>query len=116
MSGRPERRPPDVLRPINLVGDGVIRGALLELPCETVRRFLPAGLGLVEQAVTAPGRHPVLVFFQDMIGARLTIPSLLPELTYHEFIFGVPFTAAWGEATEPCFFIPRLLLTSQLAA
>ena len=117
MSAQPElRRPPELLRSINLVGDGVIRGVLLELPNETVRRFLPPGLELVAHAVTPRGTHPVLVFFQDMIGAHLTIPSLLPELTYHELIFGVPFTAPRGGSPEAFFYIPRLLLTSQLAA
>jgi hypothetical protein len=110
----PRRRPFDF---VNLVGDGLIRGATVVLPSAEVLRLLPHGLELGEQDLTPRGTHPVLFFFQDMYRAHMTIPTLLPNMTYNEQIVGVPFCYVTsplhrrGAAIPgPFFYMARLFL------
>ena len=100
---------------INLHGDGTMRGVTLELPTAIVRDLLPAGLELGRQQVTAPGTHPVILFFHDMFRAQMSLPTLLPNMTYHEHSVGVPFSyLSSGSITPgvpgPYYFMPKLYL------
>lgn len=100
---------------INLVGGGIMRGANLELPAEVVRQLLPWGLELGEQHLTRPGYHPVTLFFQEMLRAHMTVPTLLPDMTYHEQILGIPFTYVTrgypgAGPLGPFFYMPNLYL------
>jgi hypothetical protein len=102
---------------INLHGDSAMRGVTLALPTDVVRNFLPAGLVLGAQSVTPPGTHPVVLLFNDLFRARMSFPTLLPNLTYHEHSFGVPFAYLSGESLVPgkpgpYYFMPRLYLDS----
>ncbi len=107
-------------RHINLVGDGIMRGVTLALPTEQVRHLLPWGLALGEQDLTPPGTHPVILFFYELFGAHMSVPTLLPSMTYREHIVGVPYTyvaqgVPGGGAPGPFFFMPKLLLDNTLA-
>lgn len=100
---------------INLNGDGTMRGVTLALPRERVRDFLPAGLELGEQTVTPKGTHPVILFFHDMFRAQMSVPTLLPNMTYHEHSMGIPFSyISSGSLTPgnpgPYYFMPKLFL------
>jgi hypothetical protein len=112
--------PPIPFNRINLVGNGVIRGTTLILPSALVLDLLPHGLSLGEQQMTPEGSHPVVLFFQDMYRGHLTIPNLLPNLTYYEMMVGIPFAYVTSGLPAPgtCgpfFFMAQLFLTSFLA-
>ncbi len=105
---------------VNLNGDGTMRGVTLALPSDRVRNFLPAGLELGEQHVTPAGTHPVILFFHDMFRAQMSIPTLLPNMTYHEHSMGVPFSYISNSALAPgnpgpYYFMPQLYLDNFLA-
>ena len=116
---------------VNLHGEGCFRSVTLALPTAQVLRFLPAGLVLGPQDVTPPGTHPVILSFNALYRAEMSVPTLLPSLTYHEFTFGVPFSylpagrlgRALGALTGrrspaphgPYYYMPRLFLDSVLA-
>ncbi len=105
---------------INLHGDGTMRGVTVALPSEHVSDFLPAGMRLGEQSVSPPGTHPVILFFHDMFRAQMSIPTLLPNMTYHEHSVGVPFTFISRDAPTPgkpgpYYFMPRLHLDNLFA-
>jgi hypothetical protein len=105
---------------ISLNGTGTMRGVTLELPSERVRELLPNGLELREQHVTKPGTHPVIVFFHDMFRAHMTIPSGLPNMTYHEHSLGVPYVdlaPSWFNPRRrgPFYFMPKLHLDNFFA-
>jgi hypothetical protein len=105
---------------INLVGEGLTRGVTIPLPTEQVRNLLPLGLALGEQDLTPPGTHPVIFFFQVMFRAHMTIPTVLPPMTYNEHILGIPFSYVTRRLSSslrsgPFFFMPRLHLDSFLA-
>jgi hypothetical protein len=85
-----------------------------------VRGLLPYGLELGSQSLTRPGTHPVVIAFNDMLRAHMTIPSLLPSLSYREHSFGIPYcyvTSNQGDRASPgpYFHMPRLHLDSFLA-
>jgi hypothetical protein len=105
---------------VNLHGDGTMRGVTVALPTERVNDFLPAGMELGEQSVSPPGTHPIILFFHDMFRAQMSIPTLLPNMTYHEHSVGVPFTyISRGGLTPgkpgPYYFMPRLHLDNFFA-
>jgi Acetoacetate decarboxylase (ADC) len=105
---------------INLHGEGRMRSLTLALPTDRVRNLLPAGLELGEQAVTPPGTHPVVMLFNDLFRAQMSIPTLLPSLTYHEHTMGVPFAyvtrgGITAHSPGPYYFMPLLFLDSFLA-
>jgi len=106
---------------VSLNGHGTMRGLTLALPSEQVRQLLPYGLELGAQDVTPAGTHPVVVYFHDMFRAHMSIPSLLPSLTYHEHSLGVPFAYVTqrgqlsATSPGPYYFMPRLHLDSFLA-
>ena len=120
---------------INLHGEGCFRSLTLALPTAQVLRFLPAGLVLGPQDVTPPGTHPVILSFNALYRAEMSVPTLLPSLTYHEFTFGVPYSylpagrlgralgaltgrrdaAPIGPKHGPYYYMPRLFLDSVLA-
>jgi Acetoacetate decarboxylase (ADC) len=77
---------------VNLHGEGTLRGITVAMPTQQVLRFLPAGLSLGPQTVTPPGTHPVILSYNSMYRAVMSVPTLLPTLTYNEFTLGVPFT------------------------
>ena len=124
----PRRKPFNL---VNLHGQGTFRSVTLALPTAQVLRFLPAGLVLGPQDVTPPGTHPVILSFNALYRAEMSVPTLLPSLTYHEFTFGVPFShlpagplaRALGSLTGqrdaaprgPYYYMPRLFLDSVLA-
>src|SRR5262249_11656390 len=102
---------------VNLNGNSTVRGVTLALPTERVRNFLPAGLELGPQDVTPRGTHPVILLFQEMFRVQMSMPTVLPSLTYHEHIFSVPYCyLSSGSITPgypgPYFFMPRLYLDS----
>src|SRR5262249_28884272 len=74
---------------VNLHGDGSMLGGTVSLPRDRVSLFLPVGMQLGEQSVSPPGTHPVILFFHDMFRAQMSIPTLLPNMTYHEHSVGV---------------------------
>ena len=116
---------------VNLHGQGCFRGVTLALPTAQVLRFLPAGLVLGPQQVTPPGTHPVILSFNSLSRAVMSVPTLLPTLTYHEFTFGVPYShvepgllgkaigsllgRSGGAHHGPYYYMPRLFLDSVLA-
>lgn len=105
---------------VYLKGNGILRGVTVALPTGQVRNLLPWELELGSQNVTPRGTHPVILFFYDMFHAHMNIPSLLPNLTYHEQIVGVPFSYVTRGMLNPgpCgpfFFMPRLNLDNFLA-
>jgi len=124
-------RTSDLFNLVNLHGDGCLRGVTLALQKAQVLRFLPAGLELGEQTVTPPGTHPVILSFNSMFRAVMSVPTLLPTLTYQEFTFGVPHTvlrpgaigralgSLAGRGNEPLqgpyYYMPLLFLDSVLA-
>lgn len=108
---------------VSLNGDGIMRGVTLALPSDHVRGLLPHGLTLGEQSVTPPGTHPVIVLFNEMLRAHMSIPTGLPSLSYHEHSLGVPYSyltgstllaSSFGDA-GPFYFQPRLHLDNFLA-
>ncbi|MFO0756797.1 MAG: acetoacetate decarboxylase family protein [Byssovorax sp.] len=105
---------------VSLDGDAILRGVTLALPSDTVRGMLPYGLDLGDQRLTPPGTHPVVLWFQIMLRAHMSVPTLLPSMTYLEHIFGVPFVYVTRGAIDrrtpgPAFFMARLYLDSLLA-
>lgn len=100
---------------VNLHGTGCFRSVTLALPIEQVARFLPAQLELGAQSVTPPGTHPVILSFNALLRAEMSIPSLLPSLSYNEFTFGVPYTMARRGKVGPFYYMPQLFLDSVLA-
>lgn len=103
---------------VQLVGDGDIRCATLVLPTPQVRALLPWGLDLEPQTLTPPGTHPVVMFFQDMLRAHMTVPTLLPSMSYHEQVVGIPFVRCQtvaGPVPGPFFYMPNLFLDDWLA-
>lgn len=103
---------------VELVGDGVIRAVTLEMPIETARSFLPYTLELAPQTMTRPGTHPIVMFFQEMVRAHMTVPSLLPNMTYHEYVLAVPHTRTTGAfgmgSSAHMQFMPKLYLSEWL--
>ena len=116
---------------VNLHGQGLFRSVTLALPLAQVRSLLPAGLLLGPQAVSPVGTHPVIVSFNALQRAEMSLPTLMPALTYHEFTLGVPYcllprgrlgraaAALSGRAETrpygPYYYMPRLYLDSVLA-
>lgn len=105
---------------INLHGQGCFRSITLALPVKQVRRFLPAQLELGAQTITPPGTHPVILSFNALSHAELSMPSLLPSLSYPEFAFGVPYTytrpGMIRQAHGPFYYMPKLFVDNVLAA
>jgi hypothetical protein len=104
---------PNPFTAINLHGDGTMRGVTLAVDRNFVRDFLPAGLELGKQDITPEDKHPVILLFNDMSRVELSIPTLLPPMTYHEHSVGVPFTyISSGSLTAgppgPYYFVPKL--------
>ncbi len=111
-------KPPSPYNDVRLIGDGVMRGATLVLPTQSVQDLLPHGLTLGPQTLTPPGTHPVVLFFHDLFRAHMSIPTLLPSMTYREQVVGIPFahvTRAFTGPSGPFFFMPRLWLDNFLA-
>lgn len=105
---------------INLNGGSTMRGITLALPDWCVRNLLPAGLDLGDQDVTPKGTHPVILLFNDLFRAQMSIPTLLPNMTYHEHTVGIPFSyLSSGSLTPgnpgPYYFMPKLYLDNFLA-
>lgn len=105
---------------INLNGFGTFRGVTLAPPIALVQALMPAGLSLGEQHVTPAGTHPVIISFNKLRDARMSIPSLLPTLNYREYTVGIPYSfVSYGRAARdglgPFYYMPRLLLDSMLA-
>lgn len=105
---------------INLNGFGTFRGVTLAPPIELVRALMPPGLSLGDQTVTPFGTHPVIVSFNKLSDARMSVPSLLPTLNYREYTVGIPYSfVSYGKAARdglgPFYYMPRLLLDSMLA-
>lgn len=107
--------PPNPFAAINLNGESIMRGVTLALPDWRVRNLLPAGLDLGPQDVTPSGTHPVILLFNDLFRAHMSVPTLLPNLTYHEHTIGIPFSyLSSGSITPghpgPYYFMPKLYL------
>lgn len=105
---------------VSLDGDALLRGVTLVLPSDVVLGLLPHGLELGDQSLTPPGTHPVILWFQTMLRAHMSIPTLLPNMTYLEHILGIPFAyVTRGPITArtpgPYLFMARLYLDNLLA-
>lgn len=97
---------------MNLSGDSTMRGILIPLEMARVQALLPHGLKLGKQTLTPAGTHPVMLFFNDIFRGHLSIPTLIPNLTYHEFHIGIPFTYLAGNG--PYYYMARLYLDQLL--
>jgi hypothetical protein len=97
---------------MNLSGDSTMRGVLLSREIACVQDLLPRGLKLGKQTLTGSGTHPVMLFFNDVFRGHLSIPTLIPNLTYHEFHIGIPFTYLAGNG--PYYYMARLYLDQLL--
>lgn len=100
---------------VRLQGDSHTRGVTLVLPTDRVRALLPHGLELGAQSFTPPGTHPVVMLFHEMYRAHMSIPTLLPNMTYREHSIGVPFAyiaRGWIDSMSsgPYYFMPKLHL------
>jgi hypothetical protein len=105
---------------INLSGDGTMRNVTLAVPTERVRDLLPNGLELGPQNLTPSGTHPIILGFHDMFRLHMSIPTLLPSMTYREHSIGIPFCyvtrgGVTGASPGPYYFMPILLLDNVLA-
>lgn len=105
---------------INLTGQALMRGVSIVLPTPQVLSILPYGMTLRPCPWTPKGTHPLILFFYDIFRAHMTIPTLLPNMSYFEQIVGVPFVEVDGDFPNlvpggPFFFMPQLLLTNELA-
>ncbi|MET0285354.1 MAG: acetoacetate decarboxylase family protein [Polyangiales bacterium] len=100
-------------RYVYLAGDGIFRGATLELPQAQVRALLPHGLTLGAQQLTRPGTHPVIMLCNEILRAHMTVPSALPSLSYRELSLGIPH--CYLGAAGPFYYQPRLWLDDGLA-
>ena len=105
---------------VRLNGESLMRVVTLALPRDLVRLFLPAGLELGSQSLTPSGTHPVMLFFNDNFRLEMSIPTLVPSLTYHEHYVGIPFTflansPSVASTSGPYFFMPKLHLDHLLA-
>jgi hypothetical protein len=102
---------------INASGNGIIRGVTLQIDKDLVLDFLPSGLDLGEQNVNAKGTHPVIFLFSEMSNVRMSIPTLLSPLSYHEHSVSVPFTYISKDSitpgtSGPYCFVPKVYLDS----
>ena len=111
--------PPGPLRFAYVGGEVTTRGVTLQLPIDTVRGFLPAGLELGAQSYTESGFHPVLLLFDDIRGVQPSalVPgiTLFPGVDYHEHVVGIPFTyisngSVTHRSTVPYCYMPKLYL------
>ena len=105
---------------VTLDGYAVTRAVTLALPREHVSTLLPYGLVLGPQHVTPPGTHPVIMLFHQVVRAHMSVPTLLPSLSYYESIIGIPDCyLSYGPIDDttpgPFLFEPRLYLDSVLA-
>lgn len=105
---------------INLNGFGTFRGVTLAPPVAQVQALMPKGLALGEHRVTPAGTHPVIISFNKLSDARMSVPSLLPTLNYREYTVGIPYSfVSYGRPASdglgPFYYMPRLLLDSMLA-
>lgn len=111
---------PSLLDGVSLDGYARMRGVTLALPIPTVGRLLPAQLALAPQDLTPPGTHPVILFFYDVLEARMSFPSPLPPLTYREHIVAIPHTLATCgdprcDGHGPLLHMPTLRLDNAFA-
>jgi hypothetical protein len=95
--------------PVGYLGEGITRVVALAVPSSDARRLLPTGLELAPQDVTPPGTHPAIFQFHDFSRCRLSIPTLLPDLAYHEQTFAIPYTCLTS-GSGPFAFMPQLYL------
>lgn len=105
---------------VHLTGQALMRGVSIVLPTPNVLRILPHGMTLRPCPWTPRGTHPIILYFYNIFRAHMTIPTLLPNMTYFEQIVGVPFVELDGEFPNlvpggPFFFMPQLFLTNELA-
>ena len=63
--------------------------AVCLVPRDAVRGLLPGGLELDDQSLTPSGTHPMAFHFSDVVDAHLTVPNVLPSLTYCELIVSI---------------------------
>lgn len=102
---------------INLVDECLARVVTVAWPTELVQGLLPYGTVLGPQDLTPPGTHPVILLFYEIFRLHMTIPAILPNMTYREHIVGVPYVMVqngdgWKRDAGPFFFMPRLLLSN----
>lgn len=113
-------QPMSPYRDVALVGRGTLRTVVIPLDIDIVRGFLPYGVELGECPASlniAPGKHPILLFFYDMYSAHMNVPAMLPNMTYHEHVFGIPYTYTTVTPLNPVrsgpfFWMPILLLNN----
>jgi hypothetical protein len=105
---------------LTLEGYAIMRGVVVAWPVPAVARMLPNELTLGAQSLTPTGTHPVVLFFYHVMDARMSVPTLLPPLTYREHIVGVPYTFAACDDPRcdghgPLFYMPTLRLDNFMA-
>jgi hypothetical protein len=104
---------------MSLNGNAHVRAQTLVLPSAVVASMLPRGMELGPQRLTPKGKHPLVLFFQDLSRMHMTIPTLLPRMTYNEQVVGIPFVRVvagyeWVGPLGPFFYMPNLYLNDFL--
>jgi hypothetical protein len=104
----------------NVSGGCTMRCVTVALETERVRNLLPNGLELGVQSMTPLGTHPIVFMFQEMFRVHWSTPNLMPSMSYHEHLIGIPYCYAvnsplWGGNAGPYFFMPTLRLDNALA-
>ena len=103
-----------------LVGEFSGHVAVFPVPRALAAAALPRGLALLDQSLTPPSTHPVLVWLGRQRDVRLTHLSALPgfPLDYLEVIAGVPFVGGGdgrGEGRGAWLHFCQLFLDSAMA-
>lgn len=100
---------------VYLGGTAVMRNATVAWPADVVEDMLAPGLRLGLQWLTPDGQHPVHFFFYEIFDAQMSVPTLVPSLTYRELVVAIPHCHHARSGRGPFVFMPRLLLDDPLA-
>ncbi|MDI1442608.1 NAD(P)-binding protein [Polyangium sp. 6x1] len=104
--------------PLEVVGDYDGVCMVLSMPENDVRRMLPPGLDLVEQEITPPGFHPLVIALGAREGTHLSFPLSLFHRTYREVMNAIPFVRMTGFSLGrgPFTYVPRFYVSDPLMA
>jgi len=104
--------------PVEVIGDYDGVCVVLSVPESDVRRMLPAGLDLMEQDITPPGFHPLVITLGSREGTHLSFPLSLFHRTYREVMNAIPFVRMTGFSLGrgPFTYVPRFYVSDPLMA
>ncbi|HXX66660.1 MAG TPA: hypothetical protein VEK07_05745 [Polyangiaceae bacterium] len=103
-----------------LVGTWTVQSVTLMLARDEVKWMLPEGLELGSAKATEPGKHPVILYFGSMFGARLSVGPFPPTTNYLEHVVGVPYVFYKRGRGKRCgyrgpfYYMPQLFLDDLL--